>query len=195
MLFDSPYSDFPIVSEKILAAKTGALTKCPRLKRPSNVSTPSARPPNTMSKCSLHLLWHLISRWMDCLSTPEHCVLNIFWGRNVTAEHSVQTFLANPTVWHFVSWLHFIHTYLTSIFPIKIATFLPKGTFRHLVTLHTSWLVTLHPDCFWSIFFPFCDILSLCYTCLTLWHLVHTFGVTVGQNRNLPTHGSVCRVP
>jgi hypothetical protein len=56
MLFDSPYSDFPIVSEKILAAKTGALTKRPRLKRPSNVSTPSERPPNTMSNCSLRPL-------------------------------------------------------------------------------------------------------------------------------------------
>jgi hypothetical protein len=131
--------------------------------------------------------WHLISRWTDCSSTPEHLVLNIFWGRNVTAEHSVQTFLANPTVWHFVPWLHFIHRYLTSISPLKIVTFRPIVTFRHFVTLH--------PDCILSPFFPFCDILSLFYTCLTLWHLVHTFGVTVRQNRNLPTHGSVCRVP
>ncbi len=34
----------------------GALTKRPRLKRPSNVSTPSECPPNTMSKCSLRPL-------------------------------------------------------------------------------------------------------------------------------------------
>jgi hypothetical protein len=92
-----------------------------------------------------------------------------------------------PTVWHFVPWLHFIHTYWTSIFPIKIVTFRPIVTFRHFVTLH--------PDCFLSPFFPFWDILSLYYTCLILWRLVHTFGVTVRQNRNLPTHGSVCRVP
>jgi hypothetical protein len=34
----------------------GALTKRPHLKHPSNVSTPSERPPNTMSKCSLRPL-------------------------------------------------------------------------------------------------------------------------------------------
>jgi hypothetical protein len=34
----------------------GALAKRPRTGRPSNVSTPSKRPPNTMSKCSLRPL-------------------------------------------------------------------------------------------------------------------------------------------
>jgi hypothetical protein len=70
--------------------------------------------------------------------------------------------------WHFVPWLHFILTYLTSFFRIKIATFYLIVTLRPFVTSY--------PDCFYLSLFPFCDILSLCHTFLTLCHLVHTFG-------------------
>ncbi len=94
-----------------------------------------------------------------------------FLGRNVTAEHSVHTFLANPTVWPFVPWLHFILTYLTSIFPLKIATFHPIVTFRPFLTSH--------PDCFFTSLFP------ILWHFVTMLHLSYSVTSTPNRSQNV----------
>ncbi len=99
--------------------KIGALTERPLSERPSNVSTPSKRPPITISKCSLRPLWHLISRFVH----PWTLHFEHFLWRNVTTEHSVHSIFGQP----------------------NRATFCPMVTFQqgqfyvHIKKIKTSW--------------------------------------------------------
>ncbi len=132
----------------------GALTKYPCSEHPSNILTPSKLPPTQCpSVYSVHCdIWSQSGR---IVRPPLNISLWTFFGAH--------TFLANPTVWHFVPCLHFILMYLTSIFPIKIVTFHLIATFR--------LFVTSHPDCF---YFPFSNfVIFFHYVTLVLpWHIL-----------------------